>query len=88
MKQHVKQSESLEEIHTVILCVAVRMVPDYLLWGLPCPNLGTGSNNHHGKMEYTYIQAMDQCVELLIRIAEKYSKLFSDIKLDKHKNTL
>ncbi|MGB4659765.1 MAG: M20/M25/M40 family metallo-hydrolase, partial [Mobilitalea sp.] len=56
--------------------------------GLPCPNLGTGSHNHHGKMEYACIQAMDQCVELLIRIAEKYSKPFSDIKLDKHKNTL
>ena len=43
--------------------------------GLPCPNLGTGSHNHHGKTEYACIQAMDQCVELLIKIAEKYSKL-------------
>jgi tripeptide aminopeptidase len=42
--------------------------------GLPCPNLGTGSHNHHGKTEYACIQAMDQCVELLIKIAEKYSK--------------
>ena len=42
--------------------------------GLPCPNLGTGSHNHHGKTEYACIQAMDQCVELLIRIAEKYGK--------------
>ncbi len=40
--------------------------------GLPCPNLGTGSHNHHGKMEYACIQAMDQCVESLIKIAEKY----------------
>jgi len=42
--------------------------------GLPCPNLGTGSHNHHGKTEYACLQAMDQCVELLIKIAEKYSK--------------
>jgi tripeptide aminopeptidase len=42
--------------------------------GLPCPNLGTGSHNHHGKMEYACVQAMDQVVELLIKIAEKYGK--------------
>lgn len=42
--------------------------------GLPCPNLGTGSHNHHGKMEYACVQAMDQCVELVIRIAEAYGK--------------
>jgi tripeptide aminopeptidase len=41
--------------------------------GLPCPNLGTGSHNHHGKMEYACIQAMDQCVEMIIKIAQKYS---------------
>lgn len=40
--------------------------------GLPCPNLGTGSHNHHGKMEYACVQAMDQCVEMLVKIAEKY----------------
>lgn len=42
--------------------------------GLPCPNLGTGSHNHHGTMEYACVQAMDQCVELLIKIAEKYGQ--------------
>jgi len=40
--------------------------------GLPCPNLGTGSHNHHGKKEYACLQALDQCVEMLIKIAEKY----------------
>jgi tripeptide aminopeptidase len=40
--------------------------------GLPCPNLGTGSHNHHGKLEYACVQAMDQCVGLLVKIAEKY----------------
>jgi len=42
--------------------------------GLPCPNLGTGSHNHHGKMEYVCIQAMDQCVSMLIKIAEMYGQ--------------
>ncbi len=41
--------------------------------GLPCPNLGTGSHNHHGKKEFACIQAMDQCVELLIRLVQKYT---------------
>jgi tripeptide aminopeptidase len=40
--------------------------------GLPCPNLGTGSHNHHSKMEYACIQAMDDCVLTLVKIAEKY----------------
>lgn len=40
--------------------------------GLPCPNLGTGSHNHHSKLEYACVQAMDQCVGLLVKIAEKY----------------
>lgn len=41
--------------------------------GLPCPNLGTGSHNHHGKTEFACLQAMDQCVQLLILLAQKYS---------------
>jgi len=40
--------------------------------GLPCPNLGTGSHNHHSKLEYACVQAMDDCVAALVRIAEKY----------------
>lgn len=42
--------------------------------GLPCPNLGTGSHNHHGKSEFACIQAMDKCVASLIKIAEKYAQ--------------
>lgn len=40
--------------------------------GLPCPNLGTGSHNHHSKLEYACVQAMDSCVAALVKIAEKY----------------
>jgi tripeptide aminopeptidase len=41
--------------------------------GLPCPNLGTGSHNHHGKTEFACTQAMDQCVNLLIKLVEKHA---------------
>lgn len=38
--------------------------------GLPCPNLGTGSHNHHGRLEYACVQAMDKCVQMLIEITK------------------
>ena len=43
--------------------------------GLPCPNLGTGSHNHHSKLEYACVQAMDDCVAMLVKIAEKYGQV-------------
>lgn len=42
--------------------------------GLPCPNLGTGSHNHHGRLEYAVVQEMDKCVDLIVAIAELYGK--------------
>lgn len=42
--------------------------------GLPCPNLGTGGHNGHGRLEYACVQEMDKTTELLIRIADRYSK--------------
>ncbi len=46
--------------------------------GLPCPNLGTGSHNAHGKKEYAVIEDMDNCVQSMINIctlwAEKNTK--------------
>lgn len=44
--------------------------------GLPCPNLCSGGHNYHGKYEYICIQSMEKCVELLVKIAEK----FKDVK--------
>ena len=38
--------------------------------GLPCPNLGTGGYNFHGKYEYASIQEMEKSVELLLKIVE------------------
>ena len=42
--------------------------------GLPCPNLGTGSHNGHGKYEYASVQSMEKIVRLLMKIAGKYAK--------------
>lgn len=38
--------------------------------GLPCPNLGTGGYNYHGKFEFASIQEMNKSVELLLKIVE------------------
>lgn len=43
--------------------------------GLPCPNLGTGSHNHHGRNEFAVVEDMDSCVEVLINIAEAFGKI-------------
>lgn len=40
--------------------------------GLPCPNLGTGGHNFHGKYEYACVQSMEENVKLLVKIAGKY----------------
>lgn len=42
--------------------------------GLPCPNLGTGGNNFHGKLEYTCIEEMDSTVEVIKNLAVLYAK--------------
>ena len=41
--------------------------------GLPCPNLGIGAHNGHGKYEFVCIQSMEQTVELMVKIAEKFT---------------
>ncbi len=40
--------------------------------GLPCPNLGTGGYNFHGKYEYIPVSSMEKCVELLIQLVKEY----------------
>lgn len=41
--------------------------------GLPCPNLGTGSHNHHGKMEFACAEEMELCTMQVIEIAKLYA---------------
>lgn len=43
--------------------------------GLPCPNLGTGGYNYHGKYEFVSIDEMNKSVELLLKIVENSSSL-------------
>ncbi len=38
--------------------------------GLICPNLGTGSHNHHGSTEFAVVEDMQMCVTSIIEIAK------------------
>ena len=40
--------------------------------GLPCPNLFTGGENFHGRFEYSPVEDMEKCVEMLIRILSDF----------------
>lgn len=43
--------------------------------GLPCPNLGTGGYNFHGKFEFACIEQMDSAVEMIKNLVEIYGTL-------------
>lgn len=43
--------------------------------GLPCPNLGTGGYNYHGKFEYACIQEMQASVDLLLQMISNSTKM-------------
>ncbi|MBR0407298.1 MAG: peptidase T [Clostridia bacterium] len=52
-------------------CVPIRGGTDGAMLsfkGLVCPNLGTGSYNHHGIFEYACVQEMEAMVEIVKRI--------------------
>lgn len=40
--------------------------------GLPCPNLGTGGFGFHGPYEHVTVEGMDFCVEMMLKIVEKF----------------
>ena len=42
--------------------------------GLPCPNLGTGSANHHGPYEFAIIQEMETVRDILVGIAAEFAR--------------
>ncbi len=42
--------------------------------GLPCPNLGTGDYNAHGRFEYVVVEEMQQCAQVLLEIVKLYAK--------------
>lgn len=69
--------EAVKEIGGVPHSVPVRGGTDgarLSFMGLPCPNLGTGSHNHHSKLEFACAQSMDDCAAVLVKIAEKYGQ--------------
>lgn len=41
--------------------------------GVPCPNLGTGSWNHHSVTEIANIDHMEQCTEVILGIISRYA---------------
>ena len=43
--------------------------------GLPCPNLGTGGGNFHGKLEYCCVEEMDLAVDCMKNLVEIYSAM-------------
>ena len=68
--------EAMEELDILPVTMPIRGGTDgarLSFMGLPCPNLGTGGHNFHGKYEYACVQSMEKNVELLIRLVEKYS---------------
>lgn len=42
--------------------------------GLPCPNLGTGSFNHHSVHEFASVDQMKKSVELILRLIGRFSR--------------
>ena len=69
--------EAVKELGGTPICLPVRGGTDgcrLSFMGLPCPNLGTGGHNFHGKFEYICIQSMDKTVDLLTKIVEKYAE--------------
>lgn len=79
MEQHMHLIENakaaMEELSITPIIQPIRGGTDgarLSFMGLPCPNLGTGGHNCHGKYEYACVQSMEQNVELLVRLAGKY----------------
>ena len=79
MEQHMHLIENakaaMEELSITPIVQPIRGGTDgarLSFMGLPCPNLGTGGHNCHGKYEYACVQSMEQNVKLLVRLAGKY----------------
>ena len=43
--------------------------------GLPCPNLGTGGMNAHGRYECCTLEGMEQCVQIVLQVIKGYAEL-------------
>ena len=41
--------------------------------GVPCPNIGTGDRNCHGRYEYVVAEEMEQMVSVLLEITALFA---------------
>ncbi len=49
--------------------------------GLPCPNFGTGSYNHHGRYEFvSSVQAMSKMVEIITNVLTMAKQVNEEMK--------
>lgn len=48
--------------------------------GLPCPNFGTGSYNHHGRYEFASVQAMSKMVEIITNVLTMAKQVNEEMK--------
>ena len=65
---------SLEELNIKPIKVPTRGGTDganLTYMGLPCPNLGTGGYNYHGRYEYLVVQQLELAQKLIVKILEK-----------------
>ena len=42
--------------------------------GLPTPNLSTGQHNPHSPLEWTSVEEMDRCVDVLVELAKLWGR--------------
>jgi len=70
--------ESCEELDIAPIVQPIRGGTDgarLSYMGLPCPNVGTGDYNCHGRFEYVCVDEMEGAVKLIVKLAEKFGKL-------------
>lgn len=70
--------EAMKETEIAPLIVPIRGGTDgarLSFMGLPCPNIFTGGLNFHSKNECISVQAMEKGVNLIVKIAEKYTEV-------------
>lgn len=66
-----------EELNIEPKIVAIRGGTDgarLSFMGLPCPNLGTGDHNAHGRFEFVCVQSMESMVQVIIKLAEQFAR--------------
>lgn len=69
--------EAMEELEITPIISPIRGGTDgarLSFMGLPCPNICTGGENFHGKYEYACVQSMEKIVELLVKLAGKFTE--------------